>query len=58
MKKRKIVDADQSKAISLDRQLVASTFEQNCVDPMMVIQVILVFKQLLKTKGERAKSWG
>ena len=30
--KRMIVDVDQSKAISLDRQLIASTFQQNSVD--------------------------
>ncbi|KAG5604161.1 hypothetical protein H5410_025653 [Solanum commersonii] len=30
--KRKTIDVDQSKATSLDRQLVASTFEQNCVN--------------------------
>ncbi|XP_049386891.1 uncharacterized protein LOC125851145 [Solanum stenotomum] len=32
--KRKIVDVDQSKATSSDRQLVASTFEQNHVNSM------------------------
>nr|AAT40519.2 hypothetical protein SDM1_22t00007 [Solanum demissum] len=34
--KRKIVDVDQSKATSLDRQLVASSFEQNRVNSMDV----------------------
>ena len=34
--KRKVVDVDQSKATSLDRQLVASTFEQNRVNSMDV----------------------
>nr|AAT39932.2 NB-ARC domain containing protein [Solanum demissum]AAT39950.2 NB-ARC domain containing protein [Solanum demissum] len=34
--KRKTVDVDQSKATSLDRQLVASTFEQNRVNSMNV----------------------
>ncbi|KAG5630583.1 hypothetical protein H5410_002300 [Solanum commersonii] len=34
--KRKIVDVDQSKSTSLDRQLVAATSEQNRVDSMHV----------------------
>ncbi|KAG5576204.1 hypothetical protein H5410_056338 [Solanum commersonii] len=53
--KRKVVDVDQSKPISLDRQLVAVTFEQNVHTQWMLLQVILVFKQLLKTKGECQK---
>ncbi|WMV19704.1 hypothetical protein MTR67_013089 [Solanum verrucosum] len=52
-KKRNIVDVDQSEATSLNRQLIAATFEQNRAKLMDVIQVILVYVQKnIENKGD------
>ncbi|KAH0765449.1 hypothetical protein KY285_001320 [Solanum tuberosum] len=50
--KEKIVDVDQSKATSLDRQLVASTSEQNRVDSMDVDTIIIGVQTTTKNKGD------
>ncbi|XP_049399983.1 uncharacterized protein LOC125864091 [Solanum stenotomum] len=50
--KRKIVDVDQSKATSLDRQLVASTFEQNRVNSIDVDTSNIGVQTTTKNKGD------
>ncbi|KAG5570601.1 hypothetical protein H5410_060367 [Solanum commersonii] len=51
-KKRKTVDVDQSKATSLDLQLVVSTFEQNCVDSMDVDTSNIGVQTTTENKGD------
>ncbi|KAG5600333.1 hypothetical protein H5410_031703 [Solanum commersonii] len=50
--KRKTVDVDQSKATSLDQQLVASTFEQNRVDSMDVDTSNIGVQTITENKGD------
>ncbi|KAH0697025.1 hypothetical protein KY290_014455 [Solanum tuberosum] len=50
--KRKIVDVDQSKATSSDRQLVASTFEQNHVNSMDVDTSNIGVQTTTENKGD------
>ncbi|KAG5587532.1 hypothetical protein H5410_047966 [Solanum commersonii] len=50
--KRKIVDVDQSKATSLDRQLIASTSEQNRVDSMDVDTSNIDVQTTRENKGD------
>ncbi|KAH0679030.1 hypothetical protein KY284_020115 [Solanum tuberosum] len=50
--KRKTVDVDESTTTSLDRQLVASTSEQNCVDSMDVDTSNIGAQTTTENKGD------